>query len=569
MTNAYDRLLTIVSSWLRNRLSRYAWLALTLFILGLGVLVVLVVQPSPITFTEGWSAPQGIDEVKLGHPHRAAMDRQDHIHLVWQKEVDRKLVAFYARLDQHGQFVDEPVRLSDANVNAENVAVALTSEDAPLYFWIEKSHDNGSQRLMMARPEAGEPPQIVSTSPKIMRDLTVARDEQGRVFLAWSDNRQGSYDIYMAALDGEGGLPIERRVTDTGEAFIFRPALAAGRDVVHLIYFSDEIIHEDLVHRVYDAAGEPLTEPQVLERVSQMGDSAQQGYPLLAVTEADGQLCLYESLGPMVRQRKIGKDGAVVLPAEPLMSGSQYYSEVNLARREEQQWLIWADLRLESPERFQIYTAPLDETGHVGEEIRLTFATTSALWPVMLLDSRGGQHVIWQQSMGPYAYQLMYINNLDPARISAWQRLGFPGVAGGWTFLLALAQSAILAVITAFVNIWRPGIAWAVTALVFPIARRVERVRPYINVVAWAVLLAVLFVIVRPQTKTLGQMPIVVVGAAHWVMGIVASATVLYLGRVWRGEFRGLLIWGGMAGLWSWVYYFLNLTLILREGFAI
>jgi hypothetical protein len=135
--------------------------------------------------------------------------------------------------------------------------------------------------------------------------------------------------------------------------------------------------------------------------------------------------------------------------------------------------------------------------------------------------------------------------------------------------VLALAQSAILAFITAFINIWRPAIAWAVTALVFLIVRRVERIRPYINVVAWVVLLAVLFVIVRPQTKTLGQMPIVVAGAAHWVMGIVASATVLYLGRVWREEFRGIVIWGGMAGLWLWVYYFLNLTLILREGFAI
>ena len=166
-------------------------------------------------------------------------------------------------------------------------------------------------------------------------------------------------------------------------------------------------------------------------------------------------------------------------------------------------------------------------------------------------------------------FQLTYINNLDPARISAWQRLGFSGVAGGWAFLLALAQSAILAVITTFVNIWRPAIAWVVTVLALQITRRVEGARPHANAVACVVLLAALFVTVRPETKTLGQMPIVVAGAAHWVMGIVASAAPLYLGRVWRDEFRGILIWGGVAGLWLWVYYFLNLTLILREGFAI
>lgn len=566
----FTRLLTAGSSWLRNRLSRYAWLALALFILGLGVFVVLLVQPSPITFTEGWSAPQGIDEVKLGHPHRAVMDRQNHIHLVWQKQVGRKLVAFYACLDQHGQFVDESVRLSDANANAENVAVALTREDAPLCFWLEKGHQDGSQRLMMVRPEAEEFPHLVSTSSKIMRDLTVTSDEAGRIFLVWSDNRQGLYDIYMTALDNEGNLSFtERRITDTGEAFVFQPALAVGGGVVHLVYFSHDAIHQELVHQAYSVAGEALTEPQVLERVFRAGGITEHGYPMLTVAEADGQLHLYESLGSMVRQRKIGRDGQVVQSAESLLRGSQYYSEVNFARRGEQQWLIWADLRAESPDRFQVYTAPLDEAGRVEKETRLTFATTSALWPVMLLDSGGRQHVIWQQSVGSYAYQLMYINNLDSAHVSAWQRLGFSGVAGGWIFVLALAQSAILAVITAFINIWRPAIAWAVTALAFLIVRRVERIKPYVNVVAWLVMLTVLFVIVRPQAKTLGQAPIDIADAAHWVMGAAASVMVLYLGRVWRHAFRGILIWAGMAALWLWVYYFLNLTLILREGFAI
>jgi len=406
-----------------------------------------------------------------------------------------------------------------------------------------------------------------------MRDLAVTRDERGRIFLVWSDNRQGLYDIYMAALDSEGNLSSnEQQVTDTGSAFVFEPALAAGGNVVHLLYFSDEVTHQSLVHQVYSVAGEALAGPRVLERASQaavsLGGGTPRSYPLLAVAEADGQLRLYESPGPMIRQRRINKGGQAVQPAEPLLMGSLYYSQVSLALGEEEQWLIWADLRHSSDERFQVYAAPLDEAGRIEEETRLTFATSSALWPVMLLDGKGGQHVIWQESTGPYAYQLMYINNLDSARISAWQRLGFSGVAGGWAFLLALAQSAILAVITTFVNIWRPVIAWVVTVLALQITRRVEGARPYANAVAWVVLLAVLFVAVRPETKTLGQMPIVVAAAAHWVMGIVASAMALHLGRVWRDEFRGILIWGGVAGLWLWVYYFLNLTLIMREGFA-
>ena len=574
MTNVRHRLLTAVSSWLREVPSRYGPLALALCIMGLGVFVALLVQPSPLTFTEGWSAPQGIDDVRAGHPHRAVADRQGRIHLVWEKQVNRKDVAFYVRLDRYGELSDAPMRLSDPNVKAENVALALTGDDAPLCFWIEKGHEDGTQRLVMARLEAGESSRILSVSSKIMRDLTVTSDEEGRIFLAWSDNRQGLYDIYMTVFDPQGNLTVnERQITDTGSDFVFEPALAVGGGVVHLVYFADKVIDQEFVHRAYDIAGEPLTEPQVLDRVSQaartLGGPKPTSYPVLGVAEPEGQVRLYESLGSVVRQRMIDRNGTVVLPPEPFLRGSRYYSQVNLARAKGRQWIIWADLRRDSGERFQVYIAPLDEAGHAEEETRLTFATTSALWPVMVSDDEGGQHVIWQQNVGPYAQQLMYINNLSPARISTWQRLGFSVVGGGWSFLLALTQSAILAVITAFINVWRPAIAWVVTVLALQISRRVDAIKPYVNVVAWVALFAVLLVTVRPQTKTLGQAPIDIAGAAHWAMGIFASAVVLYLGRVWRGAFRSIFMWAGMAALWLWVYYFLNLTIILREGFAI
>jgi hypothetical protein len=574
MTGTKDRLRTAVASWIKRLPSWYGAMALTLCILGFGVLAVLLVQPSPLTFTEGWSAPQGIDDVRAGYPHRAVIDHEGYIHLIWEKRENRRDAAFYARLDRHGQLLDRPSRLSDPNVNAEDVAVALTGDGVPLCFWIEKGHEDGTQRLMMARPGTGQSPLLLSTSPKIMRDLAVTGDEEGRVFLAWSDNRQGLYDIYLTVFDPQGNVAVaERRITDTGSDFVFEPALAVGGGVVHLVYFADKVTDQELVHRAYDVAGKPLTEPQVLERVSQaattLGGSTPTSYPVLAVAEADGQMRLYESLGSMVRQRKIDRNGTIILPPEPFLRGSRYYSQVNLARAKGQQWIVWADLRWDSGDRFQVYTASLDQEGHVGEETRLTFATTSALWPVMVLDDQGGQHVIWQQNAGPYAYQMLYINNLDPASVSAWQRLGFSGVGGAWSFLLALAQGAILAVITTFVRIWRPAIAWAVTALALQIVRRVEAVRPYAHVVAWLVLLMTLFVVVRPEAQTLGQMPIDVADTSHWVMGVFASATVLYLGRVWRRAFRGVLIWAGMAGLWTWVYYWLNLILILREGFAV
>ncbi len=575
MTNTRNRVVAAVSSRLRDVRSRYGALLITMLLLALGVLVVLLVQPAPQTFAEGWSSPQVIEQVRLGKLHRAVMDSQDNIHLVWLKQVGRKLVAFYARLDQYGQLIVDPIPLSDPDANAEDAALALTSDDAPLAYWIEKAGEDVPQRLMMARPGTGEPPQVISASPRILRDLAVATDEQGSIFLVWSDNREGLYDIYMTAFDSRGNLTLnERRVTNSGKAFVYDPVLAAAGGTVHLIYFSDQVVREYLMYEALTTTGEALAEPQVLEQVEQMaqqlgGENTQLDFQLTAVAEIDGQLHLYESLGPLVRLRKIDQDAQTVPPSEPLLMGSRYYSQVNVVRGEEGEWLVWADTRQRDQERFQVYAAPLDDAGALEEETRLTYSLSSALWPVMLLDSGGGRHLIWQQAAGPYTYELMYINDLEPARISVWQRLGFTGDDGGLSFLVAVVQSAVFAVITTVLNVWRLAIAWAVTALAYLVLRRIDAVRPYIKIITWCVLLLTLFVIARPETETLGQMPVAIADAAHWAMCAVASAIVLYLGWVWREEFHGVLIWAGVVGLWLWLYYFLNLTLILREGFAV
>jgi hypothetical protein len=538
-----------------------------------GLLLTLLVQPSPLTFAEGWSTSHGIDHVRLGRAHQAAVDGENRIHLVWLKQVDRKLAAFYGQLDRHGQLLGQAVRLSSPDANAENVALALTGEEAPLVLWLEKGDPGEPQRLMMAQPTTGTSPRELSLSPKIMRDLAVTGDHEGHTFAVWSDNRQGMYDLYVTVLDAQSNPVVnERRITDSGQDLVFEPAVAAGDGVVHVVYFYDATTDQLLVHQAVDPSGEPLTPPLVLERVSQvatdLGSGQQQTYPLLAVAEPGGTLWLYESLGGTVRQRKIDRDGQVTLPPEPLLS-SRHISQVNLARQGGQRWLVWAGLDASGSDRFQVYAAPLDEAGQVGKQTRISFATTSALWPVMVLDGDGGQHVIWQQNAGPYAYQLMYVNNLDPARISLWQRLGFPGIGGQWTLVFAIAESTLLALITAFLRIWRAAIAGGVTTLAVFLLRRSKRFKVYASATAWVVLLAALLIVARPEAKTLGHMPVFVTPAAHWVMALAATALTLYLGYVWRGVFYSILIWAGLAGVWMWAYYFLNITLILREGFAI
>ena len=104
----------------------------------------------------------------------------------------------------------------------------------------------------------------------------------------------------------------------------------------------------------------------------------------------------------------------------------------------------------------------------------------------------------------------MYTNDLDPARVAAWQRLGFPGDGGALSLILALVEGVLLAVITVALNGWRLAIAWVAAVLALQIARRIQAARPHTKGLTWIVLLIALVVIIRPEIKTLGQNPIVV-----------------------------------------------------------
>jgi hypothetical protein len=162
VTGTTSRLQVIAARWCSDVWSRYRVWALAVLSLGLGLFVVLLVQPSPLTFAEGWSAPQAIGEVKWGRPHRVALDRRDGIHLVWHQQQGRRAVAYYARLDRHGRRIGEPIRLSDPALDSSDVAVAVLEGGAPLCFWVEKGHADGLQRLMMVRLDPGSAADVLT-----------------------------------------------------------------------------------------------------------------------------------------------------------------------------------------------------------------------------------------------------------------------------------------------------------------------------------------------------------------------------------------------------------------------
>jgi hypothetical protein len=83
------------------------------------------------------------------------------------------------------------------------------------------------------------------------------------------------------------------------------------------------------------------------------------------------------------------------------------------------------------------------------------------------------------------------------------------------------------------------------------------------------VLIVAELLLAAPTTELLGQPPIALSGAAHWVFFVSATAVTLWTTWQWRAELTDLLRWPALAFVWGYVYYWLNALVILREGYAI
>ncbi|MBN1937178.1 MAG: hypothetical protein JW934_21140 [Anaerolineae bacterium] len=574
MGHGFTNISNYVRVWFKARVAQYGPYLFALCILVAGLLFVLLVQPAPPSFAEGWSASRSVDEVKAQYPQQMVIDRDDQIHLAWIKPVDRRSVAFYARLDRYGQLLDGPVQLSTSDVNVEDIQIALTEDGHPLCFWLEKGRADGIQALIKAHPGDGRALEALVTSLEMMRDLTLAvQKETGHIFLVWSGSGGRLYELYLTALNADGTpLLSAYRLTDNGSVFVFEPAIFVAGDVLHMAYFAESPTEQNLVYQAFGVDGVPLVEPSILSRVQQGGSSPlgkssnAESYPIAMMAGDEGQVYLYESLGETVQYRLIDRLGQVVQPPVPLLTG-QRYGWLDLVADGEK-LLVWTGLPYGDDTRAQIYAMALDSSGRLaGAPERVTFLSSSAFLPSAVIDSQGGRHVVWQQSAGPYRFELAYTNDLDPAPVSIWQRLGFGG--GGWSLSLALAEGVLLAVFTAFLNLWRGAVAGLLAAGAIQIGRRWAAFSRYADATARGLLILTFALLMRPAAQTLGQGPVEIVPAAHWLMILAASALVLYLSRIWKEAFLSLWTWGGMAGLWLWAYYFLNTVLILRQGFAI
>jgi len=535
----------------------YPSIAVISLILAAGIVASLVIHSPPSVYAVGWSKVQPINSVDCNSPYKAVISGQDRIHLVWQKEKGTRQV-FYAQINFQGDFIVEPTRLSHQGLEAVKPSMILANDDTALLLWIEG--DGVSHRLLMARAE--DVPRVLATTTTFMEGAALSGDGVGNIYVVWMNRRQGNYEVNLARLDSRDKVVFTDRLLTASPIFKYEPMIAANRDRLHMLYFEDNGFSRQLIHQMYRPGGEPATEPKPI--IS--GKSRGEDIPIALDSDGEGNLYLFGAQWDRAFYTKIDLWGREIAPLKPVLTAIPDYSQMSLAT--DGGWLefIWTATNRYKPQ-LQVFHSRFDTLGNpVSQMTRLTYSHTSAWKPTILTDGGQGKHLFWQQHTDEQACFLMYMNDIDPAPVSYWQRLGFSGQNGWLNLLYALGASLLVTAIAMAINAGKFLIVGpAVVIFCLAVAKPLNLKSPW---VPFALFVVVFAITIHPISGLLGQSPVDIDQATHWVLFSTATLVVLYATWTWQIEPSNALAWGGVSLLWIYVYYFVNTVLFLREVFA-
>ncbi len=121
-----------------------------------------------------------------------------------QKKKDKSAI-FNARANPPGGMVEPFASLNKPAVHEDFSAMCLDSDGNPVVAWVE--HDGNKDMLKLARVVNGKfsKAQVISTkATKNVLQPSLAREENGRIWVFWSQLESGQWRLYRRSLTGDG-----------------------------------------------------------------------------------------------------------------------------------------------------------------------------------------------------------------------------------------------------------------------------------------------------------------------------------------------------------------------------
>ncbi len=283
-------------------------------------------------------------------------------------------------------------------------------------------------------PAGATTPQDISQSPVDQAiNPKIARSPGGLLYVAWSDKRNGHWDIFYTASSDGGAtwVPPEVVYETTGESY--NPSLVVVGPLPRVAWSDQLTPTDDLIYEIYQmdiGAGLPLTIPNTHHKLPYRVSlaSGSNGDLHMAFSGADPPQTF---LSVLYSRRPAGTEqwltATVVFTATP--PATNFEPVLAVSGDGSRLYLAWN--RISLSDRAVMYTEGIVGTDQVTWTAPITLSGQYTLsWAVAIAaGSNGDVHVVWADNVGTGdQYQYLVYNRYD-AGLGAWTgpaRIGGP-----------------------------------------------------------------------------------------------------------------------------------------------
>ncbi len=231
-----------------------------------------------------WDAPVRLTNLASDQCNPAlAVGPDDKLYVVWQDN-RRGNWDIYVSVSSDGSTWGDPVRVTDSNDNQMNPVVAVDQASPSDVYIAWERGSAGSRDIYLASSNTSFVSKTitqVTSNPADQMEPALAVGADNTVYLAWTDQRNGTADIYgsSSAASSWANVPFA-----TGPGNQSHPAVAVEPDtaILHVLWVDDAAGNLDVVHGSSNALpGSPISGTTIVDDTTH----ADQGVPAIVATK--------------------------------------------------------------------------------------------------------------------------------------------------------------------------------------------------------------------------------------------------------------------------------------------
>ena len=328
-----------------------------------------------------------------------AVDSSGNLHIAWQDYRDGNWEIYYTKLDNVGNTLIEDTRLTTSLTTSGRPSLAIDNQGKVNIAW-EDERDGNSEIYYTKLDSVGntlvEDTRLTSSTGG-SRYSSLDIDEQNNMHIAWQDYRDGNWEIYYTKLNSVGNTLVEdTRLTNSSASSTFPSLSVDVLGIIYLVWQDYRNGHDwDIYYTKLNNMGNTLVDDLRLTV-----DGANSENPSLIADVQNAAITWEDNRdgNKEIYYTKLNNQGVTLVDDLRLTSdGSNSQHSSAAIDTQGNVHFAWQDLR--GGGYGEIYYTKLNNIGNtLVDDMRLTANSAFSGAPSLEVDSQENVHVTWEDN---------------------------------------------------------------------------------------------------------------------------------------------------------------------------